>query len=221
MRTTTLLASVLVWLSAGAAAALSVTPTPSGVAGPSLYQSENKSYTQGNWETGIWLPVSGPPSNLKASGDVTWSNGVAQNFTLTLNAALDTLSFSVGGTTISTAYAGGAHNAIQLGGRTTQNANTTASSFALSNLVLDGTALSNGFSGSGNGSHSGWIESASLLDGYTLTGTATFAWTGERPKNSNLAFNFYGTNVVPEPGTALLLGAGLAGLAVSGRKRTS
>lgn len=95
------------------------------------------------------------------------------------------------------------------------------SSVLLSELALDGVAFGQNVSASGGGLDFLRVADGALDDGFTLTGRATFAWTGTAPTNSNLAFQIKLGDAppIPEPSTYALMLAGLAALGFAARRR--
>ncbi len=160
----------------------------------------------GAWELAVWeLGAVGTP---KDQAQATFTNDVAIPFELSWN-GVDTVTYTVGGTTVSWGSVGGSFTDIFIRAR------------AGSSSVVDLTDLDLAGSGLSIGDLTAHDEAAYLrisnmdqaFGAFTLTGNQRFQWTGSRPNNSALAYQIKMTNVIPAPGAAALEGlAGFAGL---------
>jgi hypothetical protein len=116
----------------------------------------------------------------------TWPNGLVEPFTLSYDAGLNQVTFSLGGKNL-TYTPGPNFDLIVVRTRATKD----LTSCTVDNLVLDGEAVGDFSSASGpdpGGLDNLLIEGGSLEDGFVLTGDATLTWGGDRPRNSHLAF---------------------------------
>ncbi len=171
---------------------------------------------------------------VNTTGQFAYTSGTSYNFTVTYDPAQPVLSdkltyaFNTGGSTVTLkpsyldsteasnlTLANSLWFRVYAGG----SAGTTSSSASLSNLSLTPTGssaisfIASTATGSGTtpATTDTVFQGLSLSSGFVLTGTASFAWSGTLPSNSNLDFNVkIASNVVPEPGTY----AAAAGLAL-------
>ncbi|NWF71603.1 MAG: hypothetical protein HXY51_00965 [Nitrospirae bacterium] len=161
--------------------------------------------------------------------DFPWTSGTPVDFSVHYSPVTSQVTYSVLGATgspflytVAPAYQGLATGEVYLRTRTVD---TGFDSMKLSQLVLDGISLSDVMSGTLNGQDRQVMKltGLELLDGWLLTGKATFSWDpiggGGPPLNSQLAFQVKGTSPVPLPGAVLLFGSGLLGLAGALRKK--
>jgi hypothetical protein len=134
----------------------------------------------GDFEMDIGRSTSSPD----AVAQLVWPNGTAVPFTLTHDGA-GTATFSMAGETLD-------HDPID--GFTDVFIRVRAvdggTSIVVTDLVLDGEIVGDLTSTTGDGAGLDIlrIEGGELGDGFTLTGTATLAWTGTPPQHSRLAF---------------------------------
>ncbi len=173
-------------------------------------------------------------SAVNTTGQFDYASGTSYNFTVTYDPPQPILSdkltyaFNTGGSTdtLKPSYLDSTEAAnltlanslwfrVHAGGTST----TTASSASLSNLSLTPTGspvirfIASTATGSGTtpAMTDTVFQGLSLGSGFVLTGTASFAWSGSQPNNSNLDFNVeIARNTVPEPSTY----AAAAGLAL-------
>jgi len=166
--------------------------------------------TSGTWETAIWNQ--GGSGTIQSQAQRNIGNAVAEPFVLSWD-GISTVSFEIGGTSVSWDAVPGGFTDIFIRARATSN--STASMFDL-DLVGSGVAIPDLFASDGVDYLR--IENMGMDFGaFTLTGVQEFAWEGDRPNNSALAFQIKLTNVVPAPGA--LAGFGVLGLAALRRRR--
>ncbi|MEO1130633.1 MAG: choice-of-anchor W domain-containing protein [Planctomycetota bacterium] len=142
-----------------------------------------------------------------AQAQGVWASGQGFDFTLDYNAATNLVSWQIFGQTMEyTASADATALAIRV--RATNQASNMA--VDLDGLLVDGVTPpidSVGAANPGDGVQYLIISGSELLDGFTLTGTATLTFdAGDQPSGSNLAFQIKG--VVPSPMTGAFALAG-------------
>jgi hypothetical protein len=114
-----------------------------------------------------------------------WTSGQAEPFTLTYNNMTGLVMFTIGGKMLSYTTPFDVFGDIFVRTRAVDEGN----SVVVQNLVLDGQSVGDASAAVGaNGLDILWISGAALSDGFTLTGSATIAWTGSVPTQSRLAF---------------------------------
>jgi hypothetical protein len=114
-----------------------------------------------------------------------WQNGVAEPFTLSYDSGTSTVSFSLGGQVLTYVTDFSEFGVMFVRTRAVND----ASSVVVSDLVLDGQPLGDPSSAVGaDGLDILWVQGQDLSLGFTLTGTATLAWTDPAPTQSRLAF---------------------------------
>jgi hypothetical protein len=112
-----------------------------------------------------------------------WVSGQVEPFTLTYDTGTGLVTFQLGGRTL--IYAPTAtFTDIYIRTRATQ----TGTSVVVNNLVLDGCAVPDQSSATGNGLDYLHLSGGTLGDGFVLTGDATMTWGATPPTQSNLAF---------------------------------
>jgi hypothetical protein len=180
----------------------------------------------GSFESDLGPSTSAPA----ATADFVWQNGVARNFSLSYNSANGLALWTITGQSPSPisyivpvadrnfsdivirAYAGPAGSSMVL-----SNLTYNASLLSISTLDQNGSATPH----FGNFLH---IRGANPSASFTLTGRATMSWTGNKPANSNVAFQIkLGTlpgNRIPEPASLLLVALGAVPFIAQRRRRT-
>ena len=113
-----------------------------------------------------------------------WQNGFVEPFSLVYDIATGNVTFSLGGQTL--VYHTPFINFGDIFVRT--RAVYAGTSVVVSDLVLDGESVGSASSATGPGLDIVWISGGTLMDGFTLTGSAVLSWTGTPPSQSNLAF---------------------------------
>ncbi len=124
-----------------------------------------------------------------------WVNAQSEPFTLTYTPGVGSVAtFTLGGHTLTYPSTLGA-NEIFLRTR----AVNAGSAITVHSLVLDGVAIADQSQATADGLDILRIQGASLLDGFTLTGTAVLTWTDPAPTQSRLAFQIKVGTVAPTP----------------------
>lgn len=156
--------------------------------------------TNGTWEMAIW--DIGGSGTVQSQAQLAPVNGTAAPFTITYD-GVSTLTYDVGGTSISWNNVAGPFTDIFVRTRS-----ATDSTILLDDLAIDASPLSiDMVSSTGNGDVN-YLRIRNMGDdfgAFSLTGTHTFSWTGTRPNNSALAYQFKFSNVVPTPGALAAL----------------
>jgi len=164
----------------------------------------------GQWESAIWQQ--GAVGSPQTQDQFVFGNSQATSFSIAFDGA-NTVTFNLGGTTQTWTGMAGGFTDIFVRVRATET-----SSVLLSNLALSGSGLSIGdLSQSGLGVGYIRINNASDFGAFTLSGTATLAWSDAAPSGTALAFQTKLARVIPTPGSLALMG--VAGLIVGRRRR--
>ena len=118
------------------------------------------------------------------SAQYGWVSGQAEPFTITYNNVTGLVTFTLGGKTLTYTTPFPMFGDIFVRTRAVE----VDRSVIVQDLVLNGQSVGDVSNAVGPGLDILWISGASLLNGFTLTGTATLAWTGAAPTQSRLAF---------------------------------
>ena len=168
----------------------------------------------GDWEVGRKDGAA-----VAETGQLAWTNGSPQSFSLVHSTATQELTLSIGGTQIAWDMADIlGWNELSVLAKSSANAGGTYTS-TITNLVLNGTALGNDTLSASDGAKSGVNLSGELFSDFTLTGQLALSWTGATPSNSRIEM-FVGVAQavpVPLPAAFWLLGSGLMMLLASAR----
>lgn len=113
-----------------------------------------------------------------------WLSGVVEPFSLSYDSGSQLVTFVLGGKTLLYTTASGTLTDIFVRTRAV-NLNTTV---VVSDLILDGDAVGDVSSATGDGIDYLRILGGTLADGFVLTGNATLTWSGTAPTQSRLAF---------------------------------
>jgi hypothetical protein len=109
---------------------------------------------------------------------------MVEPFTLAYDAGTGLVTFSIGGKVLTYTTPFPMFGDIFIRTR----AVNVESSVIVQDLVLNGVNVADASNAVGPGLDILWISGAQLAGGFTLTGTATLAWTGTPPTQSRLAF---------------------------------
>ena len=118
------------------------------------------------------------------SAQYGWVSGQAEPFTITYSNVTGLVTFTLGGKTLNYTTPFPMFGDIFVRTRALE----IDRSIIVQDLVLNGQSVGDISNAVGPGLDILWISGASLLNGFTLTGTATLAWTGAAPTQSRLAF---------------------------------
>jgi|WetSurMetagenome_2_1015567.scaffolds.fasta_scaffold06610_2 hypothetical protein len=113
-----------------------------------------------------------------------WIDGAVEPFTLSYNAGTGLVTFTLGGKVLAYSTPFPMFGDIFVRTRAVE----VDRSVIVQDLVLNGQSVGGVSSAVGPGLDILWISGAQLSNGFTLTGTATLAWTGAAPTQSRLAF---------------------------------
>jgi hypothetical protein len=177
----------------------------------------SNSFGGATFETDIGPSTAAPA----AQGQFAWTSGSPVNFTFTYNAGTGLASFDVQGS-IPTPLLYTVPTPVSFDTISVRARATSTSQALIQNLVLNGESVLLAADTNPNGIDilgiTGFTPSAS----FTLTGQATFSWTGTVPTNSNLAFQIGVGTAVPEPSSMLgMICFGIVGGAAFARRRSN
>jgi hypothetical protein len=113
-----------------------------------------------------------------------WISGTVEAFTLAYDSGTGLVSFTLGGKLLTYMTPFPMFGDIFVRTRAVE----ADRSVIVQDLVLNGQSVGGVSNAVGPGLDILWISGAALSNGFTLTGTATFAWTGAHPTQSRLAF---------------------------------
>ncbi len=113
-----------------------------------------------------------------------WISGAVEPFTLTYDSGTRIVTFALGGKVLTYATPFPMFGDIFIRARAVE----ADRSVIVRDLVLNGVNVGDVSNAVGPGLDILWISGAPLSNGFTLTGTATLAWTGAAPTQSRLAF---------------------------------
>lgn len=119
------------------------------------------------------------------TGHHAWQDGVAEDFELAYHQGAGEVVFTLGGSALSYTPSGSFTEVY-----VRAYASKDKSRCVVGGLVLDGETITEmaDASGDGKGIDILRIRGGSLMDGFRLTGRATFSWDRSTPKNSQLTF---------------------------------
>ncbi|WP_425433322.1 choice-of-anchor W domain-containing protein [Haloarcula rubra] len=145
----------------------------------------------GNWELSTSRDDTPNPSISSQEADYPWQNGQTVPFTLAYNQdGNDEARLTIDGSTAvadTTSYPATGDSI----GMTLKVTSPSTMSVSVSNLRLDGLRLSQQSAQTGsNNAVNLHINRDSISDGFVLTGSVTFGWSGSRPSESNMQLNF-------------------------------
>ena len=124
-------------------------------------------------------------SNPATTAQYAWQSGRLEPFTLSYNNVTGVITFTLGG--VSLYYTTPFNQVGDIFVRT--RAIDAGKSVSVYDLVLDGQSVGDASVANGaDGLDILWISGGTLVDGFTLTGTAVLSWTGTAPTQSRLAF---------------------------------
>lgn len=118
------------------------------------------------------------------SAQYPWISGTVEPFTITYNSGTGLVTFTLGGKVLTYTTTFPMFGDIFVRTRAVE----AERSVIVQDLVLNGQSIGDVSSAVGPGLDILWISGAALSNGFTLTGTATLAWTGTPPTQSRLAF---------------------------------
>ncbi len=114
-----------------------------------------------------------------------WQNGVAEPFTINYDSSTDVVTFTLGGETLQYTTSYSCFDAVFVRGRAVD----AGSIINVTDLVIDGENVNDSVEAAGSGGLDILlIYGVDLMDGFTISGTATLSWMGDPPTNSRLAF---------------------------------
>ena len=188
------------------------------------YRAESRIGADGSRDYELAL-IEGPSSQPTVQKQFSWGNGDAYDFSLTADGS--TVTYTVGDTTLTSTSLIDSSGINTVYIRALAKADT---SVELTNIGVDQENFQETISADGNGDQIEYLRITDIDSGLTLSGTSIFAWTGDKPLRSNLAYQLkVGTQTpegpspaptpVPEPASISLFSLGLLGLAFGYRKR--
>lgn len=149
-------------------------------------------------------PDTGAPAQ---SSNYSWSSGQEEPFVLTYDQPNNKVTFSLGGITLTHNPDPGITITDIFFARTF--ANPDGSMVELYDLVLDGENINDSAIAVGPGGLDIMqVKGAAISDGFNLTGKSKMTWIGEKPTQSNMAWQIKVGNIVPEPASLLIFAAG-------------
>ena len=170
-----------------------------------------------------------PPNTVvdNPTGQYTWGNGESVDFELSFDGT--DLTYTVGGETIQSFDV--TQGDFDINGMILSSTSTDNSSATLSNLMFDDGSMSME-SLLSDGGDTDFLKIAGIDNTFTLSGTQTFAWDGERPADFDLAYQIrVGTfrdpivslnnssTEIPEPATISLFSLGAVALGLKRRRK--
>ena len=189
------------------------------------YRAESRIGADGSRDYELAL-IEGPSTQPTVQKQFSWGNGDTYDFSLTSDGS--TVTYTVVDTILTS------NSLVDSSGINTVYiralANLADTSVELNNIQVDQENFQETISADGNGDQIEYLKITDIDSDFTLTGTSSFAWTGDKPLRSNLAYQFkVGTQTpegpnpaptpVPEPASISLFSLGLLSLAFGYRKR--
>jgi hypothetical protein len=119
-----------------------------------------------------------------ATAQYPWTSGTIEPFTLSYDSGTGLVTFTLGGKTLTYTTPFPMFGDVFIRTRAVE----ADRSVIVQDLVLNGESVGGVSNAVGPGLDILWISGAALSNGFSLTGTATLAWTGAPPTQSRLAF---------------------------------